>query len=167
MKTSGFMEPKNIVRWNTLGRGVGGAPGTEKLHSSECFHYFFSPTLSLCSLFSIYDVDFIIWFLKRWYFFRKKRKIKPLWMSFFVAGKFMNLLLTHVLISKGNSACIKHSPPLGLFQFYCLQCWSGVDVRRLWHALKCVFKGILQHFSHICRLKPIDQILVFCFQVHA
>lgn len=64
--------------------------GTEKLHSSECFHYYFfssfSRTLLRCSLFSIYDVDFIIWFLKRWYFFQEKNQ--AIMNVFFVAGKF-------------------------------------------------------------------------------
>lgn len=49
--------------------------GTEKLHSSECFHeYFFSRTLSRCSLFSIYDVDFIILVLKEVVFFQEKNQ---------------------------------------------------------------------------------------------
>lgn len=45
------------------------------------FSLFFFPLLS--SLFSISDVDFIVWFLKRWYFFRKNTKNKP----------FMNVFL--------------------------------------------------------------------------
>lgn len=55
----------------------GGVQGTEKLHSSECFHDFFflfPRTLSCFFLFSIYYVDFIIWFLKRWYFFQEKNQ---------------------------------------------------------------------------------------------
>lgn len=112
---TGFIEPKNIVWWITLRRGVGGVQGTEKLHSSECFHYFFPffffRTLSHCSLFSIYDVDFIIWFLKRWYFFRKK--IKPLWMSFCCwISELVTYPCSHL---EDNSACIKYSAPLGPF----------------------------------------------------
>lgn len=46
---------------------------------------------------STYDVDFMIWFLKRWYFFRKNKKNQAIMnVFFFVAGKFESLLHTHV-----------------------------------------------------------------------
>lgn len=48
-------------------------------------------------------------------------------MNVFVAGKFQYLLLTHVLIDKSNSACIKCSPPLGLHVFFVLQRRTKVD----------------------------------------
>lgn len=126
---TGFIEPKNTVTWMALPMW-GGVQGTEKLHSSECsMIFFFSRTLLRCTLW--FDVDFIIWFLKRWYFSGKKTK--PLWMFlYFLAGNFQNLLLNHFFI-QNNSAYIKYSPTLGLFHLnhFVTQHWSIVDGMRL------------------------------------
>lgn len=116
--------------------GGGGVQGTEKkkLHSSECFHYFicfvlfffflsrtffFSPRSRL----SISDVDFIIRFLKRWYFFQDKRWKTSHYECVSVAGNvselvtnplFFLFLFDFSIFLKDNSACTKFSPLLGL-----------------------------------------------------
>lgn len=66
-----------------------------KNFSFNLFFFFFFHNIVVLS--STYDVDFMIWFLKRWYFFRKnKKKSSHYECLFFVAGKFESLLHTHV-----------------------------------------------------------------------
>lgn len=83
------------------GRGVQGTE-KKKLHSSECFHYFICFVLLFFliqnffflprSRFSISDVDFIIRFLKRWYFFQDKRRKTSHYECVSVAGNVSELV---------------------------------------------------------------------------
>lgn len=77
---------------------MGGVQGTEKLHSSECFHFFFPGHCCIVPYYSQFDVDFIIWFLKRWYFFQEKNQAIMNVYFFVVAGNFLNLLHTCILM---------------------------------------------------------------------
>lgn len=77
------------------------------------------PFVLLCSLFSIDGVDFIIWFLKRWYFFRKTKSSHS---ECLFVGKCLNLLLTVVLF--GRKPCLHKvfAPPEDHLMIYWLKC---------------------------------------------
>lgn len=151
---TGFVEPKNIVWGITLGRG--GVCGVLKNCTLQNVSFnFFSRTLSLCSLLSIYDVDFIIWFLKRWYFFRKK--IKPLWMSLFFL--FLFLLLENfrtcflpMFSFPRHGAYKMFTPSFDFFMIYCFAMLNKSGCNEpFFHAThqKKISLGIQQHLLEI------------------
>lgn len=106
LKTGGFIEPKNTTWWITLRRGVGEACRVprKKIALFRMFPLFYL----FCSLFffliqnfffflprsrlSISDVDFIIRFLKRWYFFQDKRRKTSHYECVSVAGNVSELV---------------------------------------------------------------------------
>lgn len=113
--------------------GGGGVQGTEKkkLHSSECFHYFicfvlfffFFSFLSRTFFFlprsrlSIFDVDFIIRFLKRWYFFQDRRRKTSHYECVSVGGNVSELVTNPCFLFDFSiflKDSTKFSPLLGL-----------------------------------------------------
>lgn len=109
--------------------GGGGVQNTENIALFRMF-----PFVLLCSLFSIYDVDFIIWFLKRWYFFRKTKSSHS---ECLFVGKCLNLLLTHVIFERKPCLHQVFTSPWDLFINYCLKCWWI-----WWRSLKSDLKGL-------------------------
>lgn len=106
---------------------------------------------------STYDVDFMIWFLKRWYFFSGKTKKKSSHYEclffFFVAGKFESLLHTHVFSFEIYTAYKVFNPwifhhVLLLFNKDSIGPFhTHRDVRRhsniYWKLTDCIFWGVL------------------------
>lgn len=132
--------------------------GTGKLHSTKDFHLiFFFLFHNIVVLSSTYDVDFMIWFLKRWYFFQEKQKknqaIMNVFFFFFVAGKFESLLHTHVFSFEIYTAYKVFNPwifhhVLLLFNKDSIGPFhTHRDVRRhsniYWKLTDCIFWGVL------------------------
>lgn len=104
---------------------------------------------------STYDVDFMIWFLKRWYFFQEKQKKNQAIMNvffFFVAGKFESLLHTHVFSFEIYTAYKVFNP--WIFHVLLLFNKDSIgpfhthrDARRhsniYWKLTDCIFWGVL------------------------
>lgn len=133
--------------------------GTGKLHSTKDFHLIFFFLFffhNIVVLSSTYDVDFMIWFLKRWYFFSGKTKKKSSHYEclffFFVAGKFESLLHTHVFSFEIYTAYKVFNP--WIFHVLLLFNKDSIgpfhthrDVRRhsniYWKLTDCIFWGVL------------------------
>lgn len=95
--------------------------GTGKLHSTKNFRlifFFFFHNIVVLS--STYDVDFMIWFLKRWYFFQEKQKKNQAIMNVFFFLSLENLRVCYIpmFFHLKFTLPIKYSI-LGFFMFYC------------------------------------------------
>lgn len=124
-----------------------------KRFSFNLFFFFFFHNIVVLS--STYDVDFMIWFLKRWYFFQEKQKKNQAIMNvffFFVAGKFESLLHTHVFSFEIYTAYKVFNP--WIFHVLLLFNKDSIgpfhthrDVRRhsniYWKLTDCIFWGVL------------------------
>lgn len=118
---TGWAKEHSTVDHLKVGRGES-MRGTGKLHSTKSFRlifFFFFFFHNIVVLSSTYDVDFMIWFLKRWYFFQEKqKKIKPLWMSFFLSLENLRVCYIPMFFHLKFTLPIKYSI-LGFFMFYC------------------------------------------------
>lgn len=79
---------------------------------------------------STYDVDFMIWFLKRWYFFQEKQKKNQAIMNvffFFLSLENLRVCYIPMFFHLKFTLPIKYSI-LGFFMFYCFSTKIQLDL---------------------------------------
>lgn len=79
---------------------------------------------------STYDVDFMIWFLKRWYFFQEKQKKKSSHyecLFFFLSLENLRVCYIPMFFHLKFTLPIKYSI-LGFFMFYCFSTKIQLDL---------------------------------------
>lgn len=91
------------------------------------FSFFFFHNIVVLS--STYDVDFMIWFLKRWYFFQEKQKKNQAIMNVFFFLSLENLRVCYIpmFFHLKFTLPIKYSI-LGFFMFYCFSTKIQLDL---------------------------------------
>lgn len=96
----------------------GGYAGYWKIALYKNFHLIFFFFHNIVVLSSTYDVDFMIWFLKRWYFFRKNKKNQAIMNVFFLLLENLRVCYIPMFFHLKFTLPIKYSI-LGFFMFYC------------------------------------------------
>lgn len=143
-----------------MGRGYAGV--LENCTQQNVSFKFFSPH-NVVVLFSTSDVDFVILFLKKWYFFRKKNQA-IMNVFFSVAGEIKNLL--HTLVSHLNYTLpIKYSI-LGLLMFFCFTklktCnWTFSLIRKLQHFLDMNWLHPAVIFEVCCKAFQLRSVMEY------
>lgn len=92
------------------------------------FSFFFFHNIVVLS--STYDVDFMIWFLKRWYFFQEKQKKNQAIMNvffFFLSLENLRVCYIPMFFHLKFTLPIKYSI-LGFFMFYCFSTRIQLDL---------------------------------------
>lgn len=99
-----------------------------KRFSFNLFFLFFFHNIVVLS--STYDVDFMIWFLKRWYFFQEKQKKNQAIMNvffFFLSLENLRVCYIPMFFHLKFTLPIKYSI-LGFFMFYCFSTKIQLDL---------------------------------------